>query len=47
MAPFAAGAQLPVTDEMAAKNLALPISPVLEPAQSRQVIAVVAGLPAT
>jgi dTDP-4-amino-4,6-dideoxygalactose transaminase len=47
MAPFAAGAQLSVTDALAAENLALPISPVLEPAQSRQVIAAVAGLPAT
>ncbi len=47
MAPFAGGAQLPVTDALAAENLALPISPVLEPAQSRQVIATVAGLPAT
>jgi dTDP-4-amino-4,6-dideoxygalactose transaminase len=47
MAPFAGGAQLPVTDALAAENLALPISPVLEPAQSRQVIAAVAGLPAT
>ncbi len=47
MAPFAGGAHLPVTDALAAENLALPISPVLEPAQSRQVIAAVAGLPAT
>ena len=47
MAPFAAGAHLPVTDALAAENLALPISPVLKPAQSRQVIAAVAGLPAT
>jgi dTDP-4-amino-4,6-dideoxygalactose transaminase len=47
MAPFAAGVELPVTDELAAENLALPISPVLEPDQSRQVIAAVAGMPAT
>ncbi len=45
MAAFAAAA-LPVTDELARTNLALPMSPVLEPAQARQVVAAVAGLQA-
>ncbi len=47
MAPYAAAAPLPGTDELAASNLALPMSAVLAPAQSQRVIAAVAGLPAT
>jgi dTDP-4-amino-4,6-dideoxygalactose transaminase len=43
MAPFATGAVLPVTDELAATNIALPISPVLGPAQAREVVAAIAA----
>jgi len=44
MAPFAIDTPpLPVTDELAARNLALPISPVLDGAQARTVVAAVAA----
>jgi dTDP-4-amino-4,6-dideoxygalactose transaminase len=40
MAPYTAGpAALPVTDELAATNIALPISPVLDSEQAREVVA--------
>ncbi|HEX4364146.1 MAG TPA: DegT/DnrJ/EryC1/StrS family aminotransferase [Solirubrobacteraceae bacterium] len=41
MAPFAAGVQLPVTDEVARTHLALPISPVLSESQAHEVVAAV------
>ena len=34
---------LPVTDELAATNIALPISPVFSPAQAREVVSAIAG----
>jgi dTDP-4-amino-4,6-dideoxygalactose transaminase len=43
MARFAPGVSLPVTDELAATNVALPISPVLGPAQAREVVAAIAA----
>ncbi|HEY5429592.1 MAG TPA: DegT/DnrJ/EryC1/StrS family aminotransferase [Solirubrobacteraceae bacterium] len=45
MAPFvtAADSALPATDELAARNIALPISPVLGEAQAREVVAAVAA----
>jgi dTDP-4-amino-4,6-dideoxygalactose transaminase len=43
MAPYADAAQtLPVTDALAAENLALPISPVLGADQAREVVAALA-----
>ncbi len=39
MAPFAAGVELPVTDDLARTHLALPISPVLTAEQAREVVA--------
>lgn len=43
MAAFAeSGARLPATDELARTNLALPMSPVLSPAQAEQVVSAVA-----
>jgi dTDP-4-amino-4,6-dideoxygalactose transaminase len=46
MAPFAPARAdaLPVTDELARTNLALPMSPVLEPEQAREVVAALAAL---
>ena len=41
MARYAADADLPVTDELAARNLALPMSPVLSAAQAQEVVAAV------
>jgi len=38
MAPYANGATLPVTDEVALTNLAIPMSPVLEAEQARAVV---------
>jgi dTDP-4-amino-4,6-dideoxygalactose transaminase len=38
-----AGRELPATDELAASNLALPMSPVLTPAQAREVVDAVAA----
>jgi dTDP-4-amino-4,6-dideoxygalactose transaminase len=43
MARWATGATLPVTDELARTNLALPMSPVLTSAQAREVTAAVAA----
>ena len=42
MARYAAGATLPVTDELAARNLALPMSPVLTAAQAQAVVSALA-----
>jgi dTDP-4-amino-4,6-dideoxygalactose transaminase len=46
MAPFAPARldSLPVTDELARTNLALPMTPVLEPEQAREVVAALAAL---
>jgi dTDP-4-amino-4,6-dideoxygalactose transaminase len=42
MAPYALGAsELPVTDELARTNLALPMSPVLEAGEAREVVAAI------
>jgi UDP-N-acetyl-3-dehydro-alpha-D-glucosamine 3-aminotranferase len=44
MAPYVAGLEpLPVTDELAATNIALPISPVLTEAQAGEVVAALDG----
>jgi dTDP-4-amino-4,6-dideoxygalactose transaminase len=43
MAPYAAGVELPVTEELARTNLALPMSPVLTAEQARQVVAAIAA----
>ncbi len=44
MAPFVSGlGPLPATDELAADNFALPISPVFTPAQAQEVVAAVAA----
>jgi dTDP-4-amino-4,6-dideoxygalactose transaminase len=44
MAPYARDTpRLPATDELAATNIALPISPVFGPAQAREVVAAIAG----
>ncbi len=44
MAPYVDGElSLPVTDELARTNLALPISPVLDAAQAREVVAAISG----
>jgi dTDP-4-amino-4,6-dideoxygalactose transaminase len=43
MAPYADGAELPITEELARTNLALPISPVLSGAQVEAVVGAVAG----
>jgi dTDP-4-amino-4,6-dideoxygalactose transaminase len=44
MAPYVRDTvSLPVTDELAATNIALPISPVLSPAQAREVVSAIAG----
>jgi dTDP-4-amino-4,6-dideoxygalactose transaminase len=44
MAPYVDGAlSLPVTDELAAGNIALPISPVLSDQQAQEVVAAIAG----
>ncbi|MGI8428583.1 MAG: DegT/DnrJ/EryC1/StrS family aminotransferase [Solirubrobacteraceae bacterium] len=44
MTPYVTGAEvLPVTDELARANLALPISPVLGPAQAEQVVGAIAA----
>jgi dTDP-4-amino-4,6-dideoxygalactose transaminase len=44
MAPYARDAlSLPATDELAASNIALPISPVLRPEQAREVVSAIAG----
>ena len=39
MAPFAAGAHLPATDDLARTHLAIPISPLLSADQAAQVVA--------
>jgi len=44
MTEFAPSSTLPVTDELALTNLALPMSPMLEPEAAAQVTAAVAGL---
>jgi dTDP-4-amino-4,6-dideoxygalactose transaminase len=44
MAPYAGhGPELPATDELARRNLALPMSPVLDGAQAREVVAALAS----
>ncbi len=44
MAPFAAGgSQLPVTDELARTNLAVPMSPVLDSQSAEEVVAAIAA----
>jgi dTDP-4-amino-4,6-dideoxygalactose transaminase len=48
MAPYApSGLVLPATEELARTNVALPMSPVLDAAQAREVAAAVAAMPAT
>jgi len=42
MAPYASG-PLPVTDRLAATNLALPMSPVISASQVRDVVAAIAA----
>jgi dTDP-4-amino-4,6-dideoxygalactose transaminase len=42
MVPYASGVELPITDELARRNLALPMSPVLSPEQARQVVEAIA-----
>jgi dTDP-4-amino-4,6-dideoxygalactose transaminase len=43
MAPYVEGVgALPATEEIAATNIALPISPVLNPEQAREVVAALA-----
>ena len=45
MAPFVdSPPALPVTEDLGAHNIALPISPVLGPGQAREVIAALAGV---
>ncbi len=44
MREFAPTSDLPVTDELARKNLALPMSPTLTPEESVEVVARIAGL---
>jgi dTDP-4-amino-4,6-dideoxygalactose transaminase len=45
MAPYAPPAEsLPVTDELARTNLALPMSPTLGEAESREVVAALAAV---
>jgi dTDP-3-amino-3,4,6-trideoxy-alpha-D-glucose transaminase len=46
MLEFAAGAELPGTERVAARNIALPISPVITAAQIRTVVGALAKLPA-
>ena len=43
MAQWGAGAELPVTDELARTNLAIPMSPVLSAGQAREVTAAIGG----
>jgi dTDP-3-amino-3,4,6-trideoxy-alpha-D-glucose transaminase len=44
MAPYASGAaELPATDELAARNVALPMGPMLSAEHARQVVAVIAS----
>lgn len=43
MAPFAEGAKLPVTEQLARTNLALPMSPTLGAEEARQVVAAIAA----
>jgi dTDP-4-amino-4,6-dideoxygalactose transaminase len=47
MAPFAGGAELPVTDALAASNLALPMSPALSAEQAQEVVDAIADVLAT
>jgi dTDP-4-amino-4,6-dideoxygalactose transaminase len=44
MAPYAPGHSLPATDELAETNLALPMSPALEPKQITEVVAALAAV---
>jgi dTDP-4-amino-4,6-dideoxygalactose transaminase len=44
MAPYGAGLELPVTEELARTNLALPMSPKLGPDAAAEVVAAIAGL---
>jgi len=43
MAPFADGAELPATDELAATHLAIPMSPVLDRLQAIEVVSAIRG----
>jgi dTDP-4-amino-4,6-dideoxygalactose transaminase len=43
MAPFSCGCDLPVTDRLAAENIALPISPVFTAGQAQEVVAAIAA----
>ncbi len=43
MARYGAGVELPITEELARSNLALPMSPVLGPETAREVVAAIAG----
>jgi dTDP-4-amino-4,6-dideoxygalactose transaminase len=43
MAPWGTDVELPVTDELARTNFAIPISPVLRPEQAREVVAALAS----
>ncbi len=44
MTGYAAGVELPVTDELARTNLALPMSPLFGPAEAAEVVAALAGV---
>jgi dTDP-3-amino-3,4,6-trideoxy-alpha-D-glucose transaminase len=44
MAPYTVGADLRVTDELAARNLAVPMSPVLSAGQAQTVVQAVAAV---
>jgi dTDP-4-amino-4,6-dideoxygalactose transaminase len=43
MAPYAQGVELPVTDELARTNLAIPMSPVLDAEQAERVVEAIAA----
>lgn len=43
MTPFSHGVELPVTDELARMNLAIPMSPVLDAGRARQVVGAIAA----
>jgi dTDP-4-amino-4,6-dideoxygalactose transaminase len=44
MAPYAAGVELPITEQLARTNLALPMSPTLSAEHARQVVAAIAAV---
>ena len=47
MAPWAGNVELPVTDELARTNLAIPMSPVLSTDQANEVVAAIRDALAT